>query len=289
MSDRNGGRHTDRASLDRETYNGYLVSQELADNSIRNYSAMYVRWHDWALAHGHNPHRPDPLAVRGFSNQLSGSRSLKAHARSAIKHLCAALEVDDVSAAIPLPRQPGFASKALPPEDTERLLEVARGHGLAGLAVLVGLYTGARRSEIASLAWERIDFALHRLTLQRMKTRDYHMVPMHPTLEAILYDRWVPGETWVFPGKYGGHTAPAMVWEWVKDVGREAGLGHLTPHVLRHTCLTEANEGTRDLRAVQELAGHTDPAITARYTRASDTRMRAAVAALGWGDAADGA
>jgi len=46
---------------------------------------------------------------------------------------------------------------------------------------------------------------------------------------------------------------------------------------LRHRFATAAYGGTRDLRAVQELLGHTNPTTTARYTQASDAALRDAV------------
>ena len=65
----------------------------------------------------------------------------------------------------------------------------------------------------------------------------------------------------------------------------EAGL-RVTPHRLRHTALTTANDVTGDLRAVQDFAGHTDPAVTARYTRTSRDALSRAVMALDYGEAA---
>jgi len=122
------------------------------------------------------------------------------------------------------------------------------------------------------------------LTLDRTKTRDLHTVPMHPVLGQLLADRRVPGEQWVFPGRYGGHVSPATVWAWVIEVAETAGVAsRVTPHRLRHTALTVANDATGDLRAVQDLAGHTDPSVTARYTATSARRMDAAVAALEYG------
>jgi len=53
--------------------------------------------------------------------------------------------------------------------------------------------------------------------------------------------------------------------------------GAWTGNTLRHRFATAAYGGTRDLRAVQELLGHTNPTTTARYTQASDAALRDAV------------
>ena len=52
-------------------------------------------------------------------------------------------------------------------------------------------------------------------------------------------------------------------------------------HSLRHAFASRAYAGTRDLRAVQTLLGHSKPETTARYTAVPDGALAAAVAAAG--------
>lgn len=267
--------------LDADQFAAYLAMRGMADASIRNYRAMFVRWTDWAIAHDRDPGRPDPLAVRAWASTLAPGRSTIAQARAMMRHLCAAAGWDDVSPVIPVPRQQRQRTyKGLEHREAVALYREALASGLKGTAVLVGLLTAARRSEIANVAWSRIDLDGRTITLVRPKTRDRLTVPLHPHLHAHLAERKVAGERWLFPGRHGGHVSPATVWQWIRDVAESAGIGKVNSHQLRHTALSEINDATEDLRAAQEIAGHEDPSITAGYTRVSDARMRAAIEAL---------
>lgn len=268
--------------IDRDQYAAYLALNGKSDATIRVYAAHAQRWVDWAVANNRDPWRPDPLSVRAWSKTCRQSRSTLGQARAALSAWCQALEVDDVSDVIVLPRAPSTVQPRLNTDQTVRLLQAAEACGLKGLAVIVAVYTAGRRSEVCSLAWERVDFDRQQVTLVRPKNRDTLTLPMHPNLADALHRRWVPGEQWVFPGAHGGHVSPATVWRWSKDVAAVAGIGHLTPHMLRRTALTQINDSTRDLRAAQLFAGHSRPETTARYTTVNEDRMVDAARALSW-------
>jgi site-specific recombinase XerD len=59
----------------------------------------------------------------------------------------------------------------------------------------------------------------------------------------------------------------------VKEAGERAELGHVHPHMLRHSCgYALADKGT-DLRTMQDYLGHRDPKHTAHYTRIAGSRF----------------
>ena len=64
-----------------------------------------------------------------------------------------------------------------------------------------------------------------------------------------------------------------------------AGVGKITPHQLRHTALTHAYHATKDLRAVQDFAGHAKVETTVRYTEVHRDRLTAAIDSLRYGSA----
>jgi site-specific recombinase XerD len=59
----------------------------------------------------------------------------------------------------------------------------------------------------------------------------------------------------------------------IATAGEKAGLGHVHPHMLRHSCgYALADKGT-DFHVLQDYLGHRDPAMTAKYTRVSSRRF----------------
>lgn len=146
------------------------------------------------------------------------------------------------------------------------------------LMVLVLSETGIRRGELAQLHADDVERDLVGWSLRvRGKGARERLVPITNELARIirLADTAQAGAGWVFPGKIDGHLSARRVGELVGDV---LG-GGWTAHTLRHRFATLAYSVERDLRAVQELLGHSKPETTATYTLVPvDARRRAALA-----------
>lgn len=78
----------------------------------------------------------------------------------------------------------------------------------------------------------------------------------------------------VFVSKSGRPLTRARLWTLVRDYARQAGLGHVHPHMLRHSFATHLLAGGADLRVVQELLGHADIATTQIYTHVDRSGLK---------------
>jgi len=65
------------------------------------------------------------------------------------------------------------------------------------------------------------------------------------------------------------------IWQIVNRAARDAGLGHVHPHMLRHSFATHLLAGGADLRVVQDLLGHADIGTTEIYTHVDRTGLKA--------------
>ena len=145
---------------------------------------------------------------------------------------------------------------------------------LRDLAILELFYSsGLRLSELVSLNLDSFEDSFQQVRVVG-KGRKERLLPVgRKAREAIR--KWlkvkaafpVSDDQALFVTKTGDRISARQVQSRVKKLAVESGLPtHLHPHMLRHSFASHLLESSGDLRAVQELLGHSDIATTQIYT-----------------------
>ena len=175
--------------------------------------------------------------------------------------------------------------------DARALLNTARDEAAAGgasqirnWAILELTYAcGLRVSEVCALDISSLN--REALTVRVVgKGNKERVVPYGPPAADAL-DHWLvrgrpqlAGERSghaLFLGDKGGRIAPRIVRSMVHKMAARAGVHDIAPHGLRHSTATHLLQGGADLRAVQEMLGHSSLSTTQRYTHVDTARLSA--------------
>jgi site-specific recombinase XerD len=148
--------------------------------------------------------------------------------------------------------------------------------------ILLMLYAGLRRKEVADRVWADVDFAGHVLAIQG-KGGKVRYVPLRADLVLELSatpaaERVGP----IVPSVHGGGhiTAESIGQSIFRHWLVARGIEDVTPHMLRHTFATMLDAAGADLFDIQALLGHARVDTTKRYLKRPNTRLVDAVEQL---------
>jgi integrase len=140
------------------------------------------------------------------------------------------------------------------------------------------LLTGSRIGEILTLTWDRVDLQRNAVRIYQSKAKRDKTIPLTAALrEVLLRQPRGIGAAPVFQRPGGGPWDSARIEKAFRLARQLSGIrGELTIHSLRHTAASWLTiEGTPE-RFVRDYLGHSDVAMTARYSHLTVEHLRGA-------------
>jgi integrase/recombinase XerD len=159
-----------------------------------------------------------------------------------------------------------------------------------GALIATLIASGLRRSETVALDLADYTPASGALRVRNGKGRKDRIVYVAAATAVAALADWLtlrggmPGPLFLATTR-GGHTTARRLTDQAIALmltrrAQQAGVAALSPHDLRRTSITQLLDAGADIATVQKLAGHADPATTARYDRRGEQAKMDAAALL---------
>jgi integrase/recombinase XerC/integrase/recombinase XerD len=274
-----------------------LARRGAAERTRRAYGTDTGELASWACSHGLTPDAVDYRALRRYAARLSEGgaapstlarklAAVRAFFRTLVEHGELGANPADL---LPAPKQPQPLPRTLKAGEVAGLLDAIPASGpleLRDRAIFELAYAcGLRAEELIDLGVGSVDFDAEQVRVEGKGSKTRFLPAGEPALHAIAryLERGRPGlvgteeSPALFLSKSGRRLSTSDVRRRLRGWARHAATqGTVHPHALRHSFATHLLEGGADLRAIQELLGHSSISTTQVYTRVESARLRAA-------------
>ncbi len=169
-------------------------------------------------------------------------------------------------------------------EEVNLLLEQPNGSSVKELrdkAMLELLYaTGIRVSELISLKVSDVNLRMNYICCRDGERE--RIIPFESVAKEALIrymeearDRLCQDSDYLFSNCQGTSMTRQGFWKIIKHYAAKAGIEKdITPHMIRHSFATHLVDNGADLKAVQEMLGHSDISTTQIYKKKSAVRLK---------------
>ena len=131
--------------------------------------------------------------------------------------------------------------------------------------------TGCRRGEMISLRWTEADTKFELLAVGGQQGRRIRPIGL-PVVEYLERKRTDDLGTYVFPGHGEDNAFGSFPNHW-KHIFEDSPLSDVTPHVLRHSFASIANDLGFTEVTIAALVGHAKGSVTSKYIHTLDTAL----------------
>jgi integrase len=184
------------------------------------------------------------------------------------------------------PTKPAARERVLTDDEVDRLLAGAVMPHVR-LFITLALCTGARSSALLELTWDRVDLEAGLIDLRRPEPvnpltkkvrKGRAIVPMNSTARAVLSQARAEALSDHVIEWNGGPIR--KIRKGFEEACRRAGLEGVTPHDLRRTAATWADEAGIDPQRIARLLGHSNVASGEAYRHPRPEALRQAADVL---------
>lgn len=274
-------------------FKGFLTSERnYSDHTVRAYMADLSEFNAFLKERGilndsANISCVDEVSIRAYIGWLHGKRNSKktisrklASIRTFFEFLMREGVIRKNSAKlIPTPKGEKKLPAFLTVDEVFKLIETAETKRVLGLrdrAMLELLYSsGIRVGELVGMNLSNIDLTSSILKVLGKGGKE-RIVPLGSKAQEAIrqfidkrHELHPKGDS-LFVNSRGGRLSTRSVGRIVKKYSVISGIPkNVSPHVLRHTFATHLLGSGADLRAIQEMLGHSSLSTTQRYTHTS--------------------
>ncbi|MGZ7048816.1 MAG: site-specific tyrosine recombinase/integron integrase [Methanobacterium sp.] len=141
---------------------------------------------------------------------------------------------------------------------------------LRNKVILALLYSsGLRVSELVTLQTDYVDLQERTIRIRGKGEKD--RIVLFDDKTKVLIEEYIekkPHEDkYLFVNRLGNHLTPRYIQMMIKTCAQKAGIKKkVTPHILRHSFATHLLMNGVDIRAIQQLLGHSNLSTTQIYT-----------------------
>ncbi len=184
---------------------------------------------------------------------------------------------------ITLPPRPAPKERWLNHKEADQLIAACKSPHIR-MFILLALKTGARKSAILELTWDRVSFEqdiiVYPLPGRLHSKKRRAIVPITEGLKAELEQaRQLAQSDWVI--EYHGQPLRKIQTAWTNTL-KESGIAHCTIHDLRRTCATWLVQAGIPTVRVARMLGDSEKMIEKVYGHHSPDYLKDAAKALDW-------
>ena len=275
-----------------DLYNQYLlVERGLSKQTVKNYlddlKLFFNLFNDYKYVEDLTSGDINVFLV----NEISSGKSISTALRrlSSIKGFFYFLKRDgyfkgDIPE-VEAPKKPSRLPVCLSLEEVEALLDAPNlktDTGIRDKAMLELMYaSGLRVSELLSLERKNLNISKGIVLIfgkgakeRKVPVGEFAMEYIVNYLNSVRkkYDK--KSSKYLFLNRKGDPISRVFFFKQIRKYALEAGIDKvISPHTLRHCFATHMLEGGAQLKAVQEMLGHTNIATTQIYTHVSTKRI----------------